>query len=180
MKLFRIIPAALLLLAAAPLFTGCADDVKTTWEEYADWRNANEKWISQQLERTDEQGRPLFTTYTPSYAPSSTVHYRFIGEQNIENLQPYYTSTATVNYSVYLYDGTLIESGANFTSALNSVNLIAGWPIVIQQMHVGDSIEAILPYNVAYGSTGRDGINPYSALRFNIRLVDLPAYETRP
>ena len=180
MKLSRIIPTALLVLIAAPVFTGCADDVKTTWEKYADWRNTNEQWIQQQLARTDAQGRPLFTTYTPSYAPSSTIHYRFIGEQHPENLQPYYTSSATVNYTVRLYDGTLIDSAANFTSALNSARLIAGWPIVIQQMHVGDSIEAILPYNVAYGSTGNKNIEPYSALRFNIRLVDLPAYEVRP
>lgn len=180
MKLLRIIPAALLVLAAAPFVTGCADDAKTTWEEYADWRKANDEWINQQLALTDADGKPLFTTYTPTYAPSSTIHYRFIGEQHPDSLQPYYTSTATVNYSVYLYDGTLIDSAANFTSALNSESLIAGWPIAIQQMHVGDSIESILPYNVAYGSTGANGINPYSALRFNIRLVDIPAYEIRP
>lgn len=36
MKLSRIIPTALLVLIAAPVFTGCADDVKTTWEKYAD------------------------------------------------------------------------------------------------------------------------------------------------
>lgn len=183
MNFKRILPAALALLMAAPVFTACSDDdTKTTWEQYADWRNDNEAWIKQQLERKDAQGKPLFTTFTPSYAPGYTIHYRFIGDpaENAGNLQPYYTSSVSVNYTVHLYDGTLVDSAANYTTPLNSSGLIAGWPIAIQQMHCGDSIEAILPYNVAYGSTGTSGVRPYSALRFNIRLVDIPAYEVRP
>lgn len=182
MKISRILPAALVLAVAAPMLTACSDDTKTTWEEYADWREENQAWINKQLALTDAQGKPLFTTFTPSYAPANTIHYRFVNDpaENAGNLQPYYTSTVTVNYTVRLCNGTKIDSAANYTSTLNDSGLIPGWALAIQQMHCGDSIEAILPYNVAYGTTGSGSVPPYSALRFNLRLVDIPGYEVRP
>ena len=48
-------------------------------------------------------------------------------------------------------------------------------------MHVGDSVEIILPYNQAYGSsTPNDLIPPYSTLQFTMRLHDIPTLEVRP
>ena len=45
-------------------------------------------------------------------------------------------------------------------------------------MYVGDSAEIICPYNMAYGESYVSSlIQPYSALRFNVRLVDVYAYE---
>ncbi len=162
---------------------GCDDDDnnKTNWERYADWRNKNNDWVEQQANRTGADGKTLYTKYQPRYDQTQFL-MRFINDttETAENLRPMYTSTATVNYAVYLYDGTRIDSAASYTSQLSSQGLIKGWSEIITRMHVGDSVEAILPYVLGYGSSGATGVYPYSALRFNIRLTDVPYYEVRP
>jgi FKBP-type peptidyl-prolyl cis-trans isomerase FklB len=47
-------------------------------------------------------------------------------------------------------------------------------------MRCGDTAEVVVPYGLAYGSQDRGTIKPYSNLQFNIRLVDIPNYETIP
>ena len=47
-------------------------------------------------------------------------------------------------------------------------------------MRCGDTAQVVLPYGVAYGSQNLGDIPPYSNLRFNIRLVDIPYYEKPP
>ncbi|MDE7125880.1 MAG: FKBP-type peptidyl-prolyl cis-trans isomerase [Muribaculaceae bacterium] len=47
-------------------------------------------------------------------------------------------------------------------------------------MRVGDTAEVLIPYSMAYGMSGSGSIPPYSNLRFNVRLVDIVNYETRP
>lgn len=183
MKALRLIIPTIAIAIIAPAIVSCGDtDDQTTWEEYTDWREANEAWIKQQAALTGDDGKPLYTAYAPSYSPQGTIYYRFIGdtEANKDNLQPFFTSSATVNYTLHLYDGTRVDSAANYTSTLNSPSLITGWATTIMLMHVGDSIEAILPYGVAYGPSGTGSIKPYSALRYNIKLTDIPAYEIRP
>ena len=46
-------------------------------------------------------------------------------------------------------------------------------------MHVGDTAEIIVPYNVAYGVSYTGTILPYSSLRFNLRLDDIYKYEAK-
>jgi FKBP-type peptidyl-prolyl cis-trans isomerase FklB len=47
-------------------------------------------------------------------------------------------------------------------------------------MHVGDSVEVVIPYQLGYGTTITGSIPPYSMLKFNMRLVDIPYYQARP
>jgi FKBP-type peptidyl-prolyl cis-trans isomerase FklB len=159
---------------------GLSDD-EENWEKYADWRNANNAWLTSQSELKNADGSSYYTQIIPNYDGSKYVlmHYFEDPSKNADNLQPLYTSSAKVNYTVRLYDGTLVDSAANYSAALNS-GLIEGWAIAVQQMHVGDTAQIIMPYNVAYGESGTTNINPYSALQFNIRLVDITNYETRP
>lgn len=169
---------AVAALAAVPVLTSCGNDDNygDTWKDYKAWREINEQWFNEQA----ATGR--FDKVTPAYNAGGTFLLRFIGDKdaNAGNLQPLYTSTATVNYQVHLYDGTKIDSAGNYTSLLSSSSLISGWSEVIMRMHVGDSVEAILPYGLGYGTVGTSGVNPYSALRFNIRLTDVPTYQVKP
>lgn len=171
-----------LLLITTGVFTSCTDDDDPgdTWTIYAKWREANEDWLIQQAALTDASGKNVYTRIVPTYAPSTYLLKRQIGEVHEENLQPLYSSAVTVNYAVYLYDGTLIDSSANFTSTLNSTSLIDGWSMAILTMHAQDSAEFLMPANIGYGETGATGVYPYSALRFNIKVVDIPNYQTRP
>lgn len=181
-KIFiNLVITAVAVTAGSIVFTSCADDDESTnWNKYKDWREANTEWLNQQIALKGTDGNPLFTKVEPSYNPLGFVYMRHIGDVHTDNLVPLYTSYVTVRYTLHLYDGTRVDSAASFTTNLNSQSLITGWATAIQQMHVNDSVEVLMPYNVGYGSTGNTSIPPYSTLRFNIRLLDIPYYETRP
>jgi FKBP-type peptidyl-prolyl cis-trans isomerase FklB len=169
-------------LLALTTFSACLDDNNDDdLSKYTDWLNTNTAWLNEQAALKNADGSAYYTKVVPAWDSSQYVlmHYFEDPTANEGNLQPLYTSACEVNYTVRLYDGTLVDSAANFTAALNS-GLISGWSIAVMQMHVGDTAQVVMPYNVAYGTTGTTGIDPYSALRFNIRLVDITDYENRP
>lgn len=174
----------LLVIATAFLSAGmlssCFDDGDD--DAYQEWKEENDAWLAEQIALVGEDGNLVYTASHPNYSPSATIYFRYCEDptENEGNLQPLFTSTCKVNYALYLYDGTMVDSAANYEFAMNSSGLIAGWSMAIENMHVGDSIEALLPYNVGYGSTGSGSVLPYSVLRFNLRLVDIPYYEVRP
>lgn len=177
----------IILVASAAV--ACNSSDKPAWEEYAAYREANNAWLIEQQQRTNPDGTPYYTMVRPAWIPGSYVLMHFFGDpsENAENLSPLYTSTVDVRYRLYLYDGTPADSSDLVTStgtkgvyraALNS--LIPGWAMALSEMHCGDSAEIIVPYDVAYGSSNLGTILPYSNLRFNVRLVDIPYYELAP
>lgn len=174
--LFAIAVAA----GAAGLITSCSDsDDKTMWESYETWRKTNVAWFNELSTKKDANGQNVFTTVAPPYSPNNKFLMRFIGERHPENLKPLFTSTAMVNYELHLCNDSLMDKGTGFKFSLAS-GVITGWSMAVQEMHVGDSAEVILPYWLAYGESGYGSIPPYSYLRFNIKLTDIPAYEVRP
>ena len=183
----KIIIALSAILAALCCVTAvsCSDE-KDTWEKYTEWRELNTQWLTELQTKTNPDGSPYYKTIVPSYAPGTYVLMHKFGdpEENADKLTPLYTSTVDVRYKLHLCDGTPVDSSSTptvngpgiFRTSLNSV--ILGWPIALcGEVHCGDSVEIICPYDVAYGITGSGAILPYSALRFNIRLVDIPYYE---
>ncbi|MDE6146105.1 MAG: FKBP-type peptidyl-prolyl cis-trans isomerase, partial [Muribaculaceae bacterium] len=64
-------------------------------------------------------------------------------------------------------------------ATLKLTGLIAGWVIAMEQMRVGDRVEVLVPYEAAYGSSSVGKILPYSVLRFEMELRDIPAYEIK-
>lgn len=64
MKKISALAVGLLALCAA-----CSDDDKSTWENYADWREANNAWLAQQQARTDADGQPYYRTVVPKWNP---------------------------------------------------------------------------------------------------------------
>ncbi len=76
------------------------------------------------------------------------------------------------------YRGTFVD-GSEFDSTYDRdepatfpVNrVISGWTEALQLMKVGAKWELYIPYNLAYGAAGRQGIPPYSTLVFEIELL---------
>ncbi|MDE7141698.1 MAG: FKBP-type peptidyl-prolyl cis-trans isomerase, partial [Muribaculaceae bacterium] len=111
------------------------------------------------------------------------IHWFNDRSETAGNLQPYLTSTVTTKYIGYLYDGTEFDTSADntdgtFTTPVSGV--ISGWQIALQNMHVGDTVQILVPYASAYGAQSSGVIQPYSALRFNMRLTDIADYEVKP
>jgi FKBP-type peptidyl-prolyl cis-trans isomerase len=114
------------------------------------------------------------------------MHYCNDRSETEGNLTPLYNSTIDVRYNLYNCSGDTIDSSLSLTTYGDGIgrfqlsNTIKGWAVAMENMRCGDSVEVIIPYGLAYGSTGSTSIYPYSNLKFNIRLVDIPLYELKP
>lgn len=175
-----------LAATAIGCFTACDDDdAQTTWDTYADWREQNDAWVSEMAARKNSDGTPYYTRLIPSWNPGTMVLIHYFNDRVATegNLSPLYTSTVDVRYVGRDCLGAGFDSSTLATTygpgiARFGVNgVIQGWSIALQDMRVGDTCEIIVPYGAAYGSTSTTAIKPYSALRFNLRLVDIPYYE---
>lgn len=186
MKKLLILAVALLGIAVAS--TSCKDDeYKDVWTTYADWRNDNNAWLAEQQARKNPDGTPFYEVIIPSWYSGAYVLVHRFGPSNTQNLKPLSTSTIDVIYEGYNFQGERFDSSKTVTAygrpgvqrfQLNGV--IDGWTAAFETMHVGDSAEIICPSNMAYGEGAVSNlIKPYSALRFNVRLVDIYAYEKK-
>lgn len=177
-----------LLLISAILLIGtiaCDNENKNVWKEYKEWREINEAWILEQTARTNPDGTPYYSKVTPNWDPSQYIllHYFNDRSETAGNLTPLLTSTVDVKYIGRLYNDEVFDSSYTLTKWGDSIyrtkclNVIPGWQIALEKMHVGDSVEIIIPYQSAYGAADNGVIKPYSALVFNVKLVDVYAYE---
>lgn len=156
------------------------DDDDITIDDYKEWRDFNNKWLIEQTLLNNPNGTAYYERMPSPIDPTAYVLMHPVGEINTENLKPLYTSVTKVNYTLRLANDSLVDQGTDFVSMLNSQSLIAGWSMAIMQLHVGDSAQFIIPYELGYGISGAGTILPYSNLQFNIRLVDIVNYETKP
>ena len=174
------------VIAAAAIACGwaCTDEAKTTWEAYADWREANNTWLEQQQARRNADGTPYFEVVSPSWYNGAYVLVHRFPPLNSDKLSPLETSTIDVIYQGFNKDGERFDSSLTQTkygpgiSRFKLNEVIDGWTAAFETLHVGDSAEIICPYNMAYGAGAVSSlVPPYSALRFTVRLVDIYSYE---
>ena len=105
------------------------------------------------------------------------------------------TNKVVTHYAVYFEDGRILEtSKLEIAEAQDVVNLqrkaanayqpltadvsenaqmIEGFKEGLRMLNVGDEATFFLPYTLAYGDRGRQGIPPKSNLIFEIQVVDL-------
>lgn len=174
---------------AAVAVTACKNDDESTWDTYAEWRESNEAWLVEQSQLTNPDGSKLYNAVSPSWNPAGTVLMRFCNDRSETegNLSPIFTSTIDVRYTLTLCTGDTVDSSVGktaggladvFRTRLDGV--IQGWAATVPLMRCGDSIEILVPYQMGYNASSMGKIKPYSALKFGIRLVDIPFYETTP
>lgn len=167
----------------ASAFTSCGGDDDSTWDTYREWREANNAWLAEQAERTVEGSTELyFTRVVPESDQGSYVLMHWFNDraETSGNLKPYLTSTVSVKYIGRFYNGTAFDSSYLQTDSVFITKVSAvvpGWQIALQNMHVGDSCEVVIPYQSAYGADGYSTMAPYSNLVFNMKLTDIPALE---
>jgi hypothetical protein len=88
--------------------------------------------------------------------------------------QPTLNSTVSVYYTLSMVNGQVIESNADQPEPVSFPlsNVIQGWQQGLQLMKKGGKYKLFVPYELGYGHQGTQGIQPYSALVFEIELVD--------
>lgn len=177
-----------ILAFLAILLIACDDNAKDTWEEYKDWREANNNWLAEQEMLKNPDGTPVYEKLVAPWNPQGYVLIKYLNDRSLTegNLSPIYTSRIDVRYHLELYTGKGVDSSdlqtewgkGIYRTNLNEV--VDGWVLALGQMRVGDTAEVLVPYSMAYGMSGSGSVLPYSNLRFGIRLVDIVNYETRP
>ncbi|MDE5970631.1 MAG: FKBP-type peptidyl-prolyl cis-trans isomerase [Muribaculaceae bacterium] len=171
----------ILCLPLAFSFISCDKDDDN--DNYKEWRDINVDYINNEASRFVD-GKDYYKRVVPAWnsALYVLIHYFNNTDETAGNLVPLETSTVAVKYKGMLYDGTPFDSSYVNTDSLfvtKVTGVISGWQIALQEMHVGDSVDVIIPYQAAYGVSGSGSILPYSTLKFGIKLVDIPNYETR-
>ena len=168
------------------LLVGCTDsEYSDVYTQYADWRKANDAWLNEQANLRNPDGSLVYSKVTPAWNSNSYVLMRFLNDTELtkDNLVPLYTSTVAVKYIGRLYDDTPFDSSYKMPDSVyvtTSSTVISGWRIALANMHVGDSCEVIIPYGEAYNAGGSGLVVPFSCLKFNMKLVDIPYYEVKP
>ncbi|WP_216847129.1 FKBP-type peptidyl-prolyl cis-trans isomerase [Granulicella sp. L60] len=109
-----------------------------------------------------------------------------IGTGPLAQERKYYT----VHYTGWLTNGTKFDSshdhpgGEPITFPYGAHHVIAGWDTGFQGMHVGGKRRLFIPYQLAYGESGRPPIIPAkSDLIFDVELVamsDTPPAPKQP
>lgn len=81
-------------------------------------------------------------------------------------------SVVTVHYTGKTIEGQTFDSSVGGVApAFRLKDLIEGWIIALQQMHVGDKWEIYIPAEKGYGKYSQPGIPGGSTLIFDIELV---------
>lgn len=182
MKKIILLPILIIII----LTSACMDsDYSDVWSEYAEWRTENDNWLLAQADLRNDDGTLYYSKVTPAWNDNAYVLMHFFNdtEETQDNLVPLYTSTVSVKYIGRLYDDTVFDSSYTMTDSIYTFTpseVISGWQIALANMHVGDTCEVIIPYEVAYYYSGSGLVLPFSCLKFNMRLVDIPYYEVKP
>ena len=79
----------------------------------------------------------------------------------------------TVHYKGSLIDGRVFDNSYERTcpDALRLSDVIEGWQVALQKMHVGDKWIIYIPYAMGYGIKSFDSIPAYSTLIFEVELL---------
>ena len=174
-KFFYIVIMAIVAITTLDSCLG-----KSVYDEYKDWRNANEEWYQRQA------ASGQYTMLTAPWDPSAQTLIRWHNDtmQTHNNLKPLITSTVDVKYMLRLYNDTPVDSSYALVSPAAGVyrtmvnGTVEGWMIALTRMHVGDSCTIIVPYQQGYGSAKMsDILVPYSMLVFDIKLEDIYKYK---
>lgn len=121
---------------------------------------ANKDWLA---EKAKEDGvKPL----------PKGIYYKVLSEGNQDSGKPTRRSIVTAHYTGKTINGKKFDSSRGGTPpAFRLSDLIEGWIVAMQEMHVGDKWEVYIPSEMGYGKFSQPGIPGGSTLIFEIELL---------
>jgi len=130
-------------------------------EQYADVLKAGREFLAANAKRNGVISLP------------SGLQYEVITEGT--GAKPSDTDRVKVHYTGTFIDGTVfdssVERGEPIVLGVNQV--IQGWTQALRMMPVGSKWKLYIPYELGYGSRMAGQIKPFSALVFDIELIDI-------
>ena len=100
------------------------------------------------------------------------IYYKIL-ETGEGTVSPGARSIVTVHYKGSLIDGREFDNSyeRNCPEAFRLSDVIEGWQVALQKMHVGDKWIIYIPYTMGYGNKSVDSIPAYSTLVFEVELL---------
>ncbi len=182
---------SLVLLTLA--FVSCSETEEVG--KYDNWRARNEAYIDSLANvYATASGRGGLERIEMLTARGNYIYYKEIEKAPAANTDsPKYTDYVKVYYKGTnilgeYFDGNFKgdnpvvneenpSEGDSPTTIFQVSGVITGWGEVLQRMEVGDRWKVYIPWEYAYGSSGTTGILGYSALVFDITLLDFATTE---
>lgn len=128
-------------------------------QEYID---KNRQWLA---DKAKEEG---------VYSIDKGVYYRVIKQGNQKSPTPNRNSVVTAHYVGKTINGKTFDSSrGGVAPAFRLRELIPGWIIALQKMHIGDKWELYIPAQQGYGMRSIPGIPGGSTLIFEIELIGI-------
>jgi FKBP-type peptidyl-prolyl cis-trans isomerase len=108
---------------------------------------------------------------------STSLRYVILKEGDAKGPTPVPGMIVKALYKGMLLNGKVFDEALDpknpLTMRLGRGNLIEGWEEALQRMHRGEKWVLIVPYELGYGSRGREpDIPPRATLVFEIELLD--------
>ena len=102
------------------------------------------------------------------------IYYKVLSEGNKASATPTIRSVITAHYTGKTIDGKQFDSSrGGVPLACRLCDLIEGWIIAMQHMHIGDKCELYIPAEMGYGKFSQPGIPGGSTLIFEIELLGI-------
>jgi peptidylprolyl isomerase len=100
------------------------------------------------------------------------IYYKSLKGGDLNSPMPNRNSVVTVHYVGKTINGKTFDSSrGGVAPAFRLRELIPGWIIALQKMHVGDKWEIYIPASQGYGKFSQPGIPGGSTLIFEIELL---------
>ena len=102
------------------------------------------------------------------------IYYKVLKQGDMSSATPVKRSIITAHYTGRTINGKKFDSSlGGVPLACRLCDLIEGWIIALQQMHVGDKWELYIPAEMGYGKFSQPGIPGGSTLIFEIELLGI-------
>ena len=166
---------SLVLLTLA--FVSCSETEEVG--KYDNWRARNEAYIDSLANvYATASGRGGLERIEMLTAPGNYIYYKVMPSMTdhvVKAGSPKYTDYVKGDNPVVNEENP--SEGDSPTTIFQVSGVITGWGEVLQRMEVGDRWKVYIPWEYAYGSSGTTGILGYSALVFDITLLDFATTE---
>ncbi len=130
---------------------------------------ANKEYIQKNQEWLTAKGQEEGVLSLPK-----GIFYKVLQEGSSSGKTPSARSIVSVHYTGRTIDDKIFDSSkGRHPLAIRLNELIEGWIIALQQMHIGDKWEVYIPSEMGYGKFAQPGIPGGSTLIFEIELLGI-------
>lgn len=140
--------------------------------------------VDKMKERLIKESKTAFETYIEengiNVTPSESGIYVIPIEKG-KGRCPMAGEEVELDFSASMLNGQLLGTtygkDETFSFVLGEGSVIAVWEEVVPQMHVGDRVKAVVPFEMAYGERSLQSMPPYSNLVYDIKLLKITTVE---